>query len=53
MGQEGWTKRATFAFASRCSSERVQAKVMDSTNIRWPMHIVQLRVLKTDEVKRH
>jgi hypothetical protein len=50
-GQEGWTKRATFAFASRCSNERVQATVVESTNIKWPMHIVQLRVSKTQEVK--
>ncbi|CAF3479713.1 unnamed protein product [Rotaria sp. Silwood1] len=48
-GQEGWTKRATFAFASRCSNERVQATVVESTNIKWPMHIVQLRVSKTQE----
>ncbi|CAF2496114.1 unnamed protein product [Rotaria sp. Silwood2] len=48
-GQEGWTKRATFAFASRCSNERVQATIVESTNIKWPMHIVQLRVSKTQE----
>ncbi|CAF0984259.1 unnamed protein product [Rotaria sordida] len=48
-GQEGWTKRATFAFASRCSNECVQATVVESTNIKWPMHIVQLRVSKTQE----
>ena len=50
-GQEGWTKRATFAFASSCSNERVQATVIDSTNLQWPMHMVQLRVLKTQEVQ--
>ncbi|CAF4466313.1 unnamed protein product, partial [Rotaria magnacalcarata] len=49
IGQEGWTKRATFAFASRCTNERVQATVVESTNIKWPMHLVQLRVSKTQE----
>ncbi|CAF3111343.1 unnamed protein product [Rotaria socialis] len=49
IGQEGWTKRATFAFASRCSNERVQATVVESTNMKWPMHLVQLRVSKTQE----
>ncbi|UJR28510.1 hypothetical protein I4U23_009748 [Adineta vaga] len=49
IGQEGWTKRATFAFASRCSNERVQATIMESINIKWPMHVVELRVLKTQE----
>ncbi|CAF0995587.1 unnamed protein product [Adineta ricciae] len=48
-GQEGWTKRATFAFASRCSNESVQATVVESINIKWPMHVVQLRVSKTKE----
>ena len=50
IGQEGWTKRATYSFASCCSNERVQATVVESTNFKWPMHIVQLRVLKTQEV---
>ncbi|CAF1252283.1 unnamed protein product [Adineta steineri] len=49
IGQDGWTKRATFAFASRCSNERVQATVIASTNLKWPMHIVQLRVSKSQE----
>lgn len=50
-GQEAWTKRARVVFASCCSNESVQAILLESTRIKWPMHIVQLRLSKTQEVR--